>query len=834
MRIPLSWLKEYVNITVSPEELANTLTMSGFEVEAIEYIGTEPPANSPWAPDLSGSEPPAHIPWDAERVLVGELIDVQQHPNADRLTLPTVSYGDGRTLTLVTGAPNVKVGMQGQKVAVALTGAKLIDGHSDTRRWLTLKPGKIRGVVSEGMVCSEMELGLSEEHEGILFLPDDAPVGMPLRDYLGDVVLDAYITPDKAYASSIVGMAREVAALTGQPLNLLEPRVVAEGPSIEGNVRVTVENGDDCPRFTAGLIEGVQIGPSPAWMQQRLRLCGMRPISNIVDVTNYVMIEWGQPSHAFDADTIQDRHLIARRAHDGEQLTTLDGKERMLNSEMIVVADPRGAQSLAGVMGGASTEVSDTTRNVLLEIARWNTARTRRTVQALKLPSEASRRFERGIDPELAPIAQARALELMRQTAGGVVRQGLIDVNLVPWKERCIELSSAEVRRLLGIRLSASQLTDLLGALGFECEMGVDSVLVEVPPHRHDVTLVADLVEEVARMVGYDHIPTTRLADELPPQYFDEQQLGVALTKDTLQACGLVEAITYSFTGPQAIAAITGAEPDLADYVQLDNAQMPERSLLRRDILPELAQALAANLREHSRVTLFEAGRVFLPQPTDVLPKETHRVALVLAGDREPLSWLNAQPAAMDFWDGKGVVETLLERLGLIEQIRWTPASDDERFHGGRAAYLMHNDEQLGILGELHPATRDRLELRVGRAVAAELDLERMLELRQQARYQTILRQPAVYQDIAVIAPLDVAADRVQQLVAQTAGTLLEAILVFDVYTGNPIPEGRRSLAFRLQFRAPDRTLTDNDVNKIRDKIARRLQHEIGATIRTN
>jgi phenylalanyl-tRNA synthetase beta chain len=819
---------------MSPEELANILTMSGFEVEAIEYIGVEPPANTPWASDLSGAEPPAHIPWDPERVLVGELLDVQQHPNADRLTLPTVSYGDGRTLTLVTGAPNVKVGMKGQKVAVALTGARLIDGHSETRKWLTLKPGKIRGVVSEGMVCSEMELGLSEEHEGIVFLPPDAPVGMPLRDYLGDVVLDAYITPDKAYASSIVGMAREVAALTGQPLNLGEPHVVAEGPPIEGDVRVTVENGDDCPRFTAGLIEGVKIGPSPAWMQQRLRLCGMRPISNIVDVTNYVMIEWGQPSHAFDADTIQDRHLIVRRAHNGERLTTLDGKERVLNEDMIVVADGRGAQSLAGVMGGASTEVSDTTRNVLLEIARWNTARTRRTVQALRLPSEASRRFERGIDPELAPLAQARALELMRQTAGGVVRHHLIDVNLQPWKERCIELTSADVRRLLGIRLSASQLTDLLGALGFECEMGVDSVLVEVPSHRHDVALVADLVEEVARMVGYAQIPTTRLADELPPQHFDEQQLGVALAKNTLMACGLVEAITYSVTGPQTVATFNGAEPDLSAYVQLDNAQTPERSLLRRDILPELAQALSANGREHTRVALFEAGRVFQPQASDVLPKETHRLALVLAGEREPVGWLNAAPPTLDFWDGKGMIETLIERLGLQDKIHWLPASDDARFHPGRAAYLMHNNERLGILGELHPATRARLELRVGRAVAAELDLERMLELRQQARYHTILRQPAVYQDIAVSAPLNVPADRVQHLVRQTAGTLLEAITLFDVYMGNPIPEGQRSLAFRLHFRAPDRTLTDNDVNKIRDKIARRLQHEIGATIRTS
>jgi phenylalanyl-tRNA synthetase beta chain len=831
MRIPLSWLKEYVNITLPPEELAERLTMAGFEVEALDYIGTEPPTNSAWAPDLSGTTPPAHIPWDAERVLVGELLDVQQHPNADRLTLPLVGYGDGRSLTLVTGAPNIKVGMKGQKVALALAGARLIDGHSDTRRWLTLKPGKIRGVVSEGMVCSELELGLSDEHEGILFLPDDAPVGVPLRDYLGDVVFDIYFTPDKAYAMSVVGIAREVAALTGQPLNLVEPQVVAEGPSIEEHVRVTVEDGEDCPRFTAGMIEDVQIGPSPAWMQQRLRLAGMRPISNIVDVTNYVMLEWGQPSHAFDADTVAERHLIVRRAHDGEQLETLDGKQRQLNSEIIVVADERGAQSLAGVMGGAATEVSDQTRNVLLEIARWNPARIRRTVQALKLPSEASRRFERGIDPELPPLAQQRALGLMQQVAGGTVYRGLIDVNNRPWHPCGIELTSAEVRRLLGIDLSAAQIADLLEPLGFECEIGVDSVLVVVPSHRLDVTLTADLVEEVARMYGYDRIPTTRMADELPPQYIDEQQLAIRLVKDTLVACGLTEAITYSLTSPAAVAAFDGAQPNLHDYIQIETPTAPERAVLRREILPELAQALSANLREQPRVALFETGRVFWPQPDAVLPHEPQRLAIVMAGEREPLSWHNVAPALMDFFDLKGVIETLLERLGLTETVMFTPA-DDGRFHPGRSAYVVHGEQRLGVLGELHPATRDRLELSVGRAVAAELDLETLLQLRQPAHYAAIQRQPAVYQDIAFIAPTNVTAERMRGLIAQTAGALLEEITLFDVYTGAPIPEGQRSLAFRLRFRAPDRTLTDGDVNKIRDKIARRLGHELGATIR--
>jgi len=841
MRVPLSWLKEYVDIVISPEELADRLTMSGLEVTTIDYVGTEAPAGSPWAPDLSGPTPPEYIPWDTERVIIGELLEVNQHPNADRLTVPLVGYGDGRSIDVVTGAPNIKVGMRGQKVALALGGARLIDGHNETRKWITLKPTKLRGVASEGMVCSELELGLSEEHEGILFLPDDAPVGTPLRDYLGDVVLDIDLTPNLARALSIVGIAREVAALTGQLLKLPEPQVVAEGPSIEGRAQVTVEDAQDCLRFTLGLIEGITVGPSPAWMQQRLRLAGMRPISNIVDVSNYVMLEWGQPTHAFDADRVQDRHLIVRRAHAGEMLRTLDNQERRLSPEHIVVADQSGAESIAGVMGGAETEVSDTTRNVLLEAAIWNTTQIRRTAQAFKLPSEASRRFERGVDPELPPIAQRRALELMLETAGGTIAQGLIDVYGAQREPLRLELSSAEVRRLLGVDLSATQIADLLMPLGFDCEVGVDSVLVVVPSYRLDVELAADLVEEVARIYGYDQLPSTRLADELPLQYTDFELIGERDVKDTLVACGLREAITYSLTNLDTVALLSGSLPDAAEYLQLENPQAPERAFLRREILPELTQALAANLREYDRVVLFEIGRVFEPREGAILPNEPRHLALVMAGQQAAVSWHMAEPAPLDYFDLKGVVETLIERLRIADRVRFVPASDDARFHPGRAAYLVRVSDvgqngraiRLGVLGELHPDVRDRLGLSVSRATAAELDLDALLALRATPHYDVIHRQPAVYQDIAVIAPVTVTAEQAHDVLRSSAGPQLESVILFDVYTGAPIPEGQRSLAFRMQFRAADRTLTDADVNKIREKIARRLQSELGATTRT-
>ncbi|MFO7168661.1 MAG: phenylalanine--tRNA ligase subunit beta, partial [Chloroflexota bacterium] len=421
MRVPLSWLREFVDISLSPAELAELLTRSGLETESVEYIGVE------------GSD----LPWDPEKVLIANILEVRQHPNADRLVLADVDYGAGEPHTVVTGAPNLfQYKGQGRlphplKAVFAKEGAELYDGHAEGRVKAVLKARPVRGIMSNAMLCSEKELGLSDDHEGILILPDDAPVGTPLRDYLGDVVIEIDVLPNMSRALSILGVAREVAALTGAELRMPAFEVEASGPPIEGRAKVTVETPDLCPRFTATLIEGVRVGPSPLWMQRRLIMAGMRPINNIVDVSNYVMLELGQPNHTFDADKVAEQHLIVRLARPGERLTTLDGKEHDLSTALgerggqpLLVADPSGPLSLAGVMGGASSEVSESTTRVLLEAATWEPTQIRKTARALKLPSEASRRFERGVDYELPLIAQRRALELMRLYTGGRVARG--------------------------------------------------------------------------------------------------------------------------------------------------------------------------------------------------------------------------------------------------------------------------------------------------------------------------------------------------------------------------------------------------------------------------
>ena len=841
MRVPLSWLREFVDIVVSPEELADRLTLAGLEVDAIDYVGVQPPENSPWSPDLGTGTPPQYIPWDRERILVGELLHVRQHPNADRLTIPVVGYGDGRSLEVVTGAPNIKPGMSGQKVALALAGARLIDGHSATRAWVTLKPSKLRGVRSEGMVCSELELGLSDEHEGILFLPDDAVPGTPLADYLGDVVLDISILPNIARALSIVGVAREVAAITGAAFHPPAVSLQADGPSVHGRVRVTVEDPERCPRFTAGMIEGVTVGPSPNWLQRRLLLAGMRPIFNIVDVSNYVMLELGEPTHTFDADRVVDHHLIVRQAWPGERIQTLDGKVHELTPDRIVVADPSGAQGVAGVMGGAATEVSETTRNVILEAALWHPASIRRAAQALRLPSEASKRFERGVDPELPPLVQRRCLSLMQEVAGGVIAAGIVDVNPRPWSPVRLELPASEVRRLLGIDMSPAAIADLLRPLGFECEVDVAGVLVIVPSYRLDVTIMSDLIEEIARMYGYHRIPSTRLADELPPPFEDPELLGERRVKDIMVACGLQEVITYSLTSLDTVATLTGTEPDPATYLHLENPLSADRAVLRRDILPEVAGILASNLHERPRVCLFETGRVFHPSEA-LLPDEPRRLAIAMAGAREPLSWHQMEPPPLDFFDLKGVIEVLFDRLHLGGLVEWAPLPQDNRapyYHPGRAAELRltsasngASGQVLGIAGELHPETRERLGINAARACAAELDLDTLIRLQAPPQHRPILRQPATYQDIAVVAPADLLAERLRAVILASAGPLLESVELFDVYVGRPVPEGQRSLAFRMGFRAADRTLDDAEVSKIREKVARRLESELGAAVR--
>ncbi len=870
MRVPLSWLKEFVDISLSPDALADLLTLSGLEVAEVEKIGVE------------GAE----LPWDADKIVIGNILEVKQHPNADRLVLADVDYGATEPHTVVTGAPNL-FPYRGQgrlahplKGIYAKEGATLYDGHAEGKVKAVLKGKPVRGVMSDAMLCSEKELGLSEEHEGILILPDDAPTGLPLRDYLGDAVLDIDILPNMARALSILGVAREVAALTGAQLRMPAMPLDATGPNIEGRAHVTVETPDLCPRFTATLIEGVTIGPSPLWMQRRLTLAGMRPIYNIVDVSNYVMLELGQPNHTYDADKVADQHLIVRQARPGERMTTLDGKQHVLGPGdwglgpgtepdtsttpnpqspipnplvALLVADPNGPSGgVAGVMGGAATEVSETTTRVLLEAAIWEPTIIRRMARAFKLPSEASRRFERGVDYELPPLAQRRALGLMQQVAGGTVAQGMIDVYARPWQTVVLDLPPREVERILGITLSAHEIADLLRPLGFGCQVIGESgvVRVTVPSFRQDVTMLADLCEEVARMYGYDRIPTTLLADQLPEQRANPSLELEEQVRDILVGAGLDEAITYSLTNMGSIAKTNPLDAEPTRYLKLSNPITPEREYLRLSILPTLLEALAQNLREYERVLLFEIGHVYLPHAGQVLPDQPRRLAIAMAGARTPTSWLSSSAEPFDFFDLKGMIESLLERLHLSDQVRFVPLTDDVRFHPGRAAKLVGswelgvgsqktnpqlptpNSQPLGVFGELHPAARARLELDAPRVLAAELDLEQLIGLAQPLTYRPISRFPAISQDLALIVGLEIATDQVVTAIRKYAGAMLESLALFDVYEGPQVGAGKRSLAYRLTFRAQDRTLSDTDVGKVRAKIVRGLEHDIGATLR--
>lgn len=832
MRVPLSWLKEFVDVTITSDALAQRLTYAGLEVAEVERIG------------VAGAD----LPWEPDKIVIGAILEVRQHPNADRLVVADVDYGADEPHMVVTGAPNL-FPFKGRgplqpplKAVYAMEGVTLYDGHADGQVKMVLKGRPVRGIMSDAMLCSEKEIGLSDDHEGILLLPEDAPVGTPLCDYLGDEVLTIDLTPNLARALSIVGVAREVAALTGAPLRIPEFPLDADGPTIAGQAQVTIETPDLCPRFTLTLIEGVTIKPSPFWMQRRLILAGMRPINAVVDVSNYVMLELGQPSHAFDADMVAEQHLIVRLARPGERLTTLDGKEHDLAPERLLVCDPRGPLGVAGVMGGLASEVSEKTTRVLLEGAIWEPTTIRKTAQALRLPSEASRRFERGVDYDLPPLMQRRALGLLRQIAGGRVMSGMIDIYSRPWKTLTLDLPPSEVQRIIGISLSAETIAKLLQSLGFHCTLHTvdltEVVHVVVPSYRQDVTILADLCEEIARIYGYDRIPSTMLADELQPQRANPSLELEQRARDLLVGCGLDEAITYSLTSMASIAKVNPADAEPANYLRLTNPITPDREYMRRSLLPTLLEALALNMRERDRTLLFEIGRVYLPSADLPRPDEPRRAALAIAGRRDSYSWLAQANEQLDFFDLKGIIETFLTRLNLRDRIAFVPLTDDPRFHPGRAAVLRWADQptephQLGVLGELHPDVIERLEIAAPRPLAAELDIETLIAHVQTPRYRPISRFPASIQDIALVVDKSIPIDRIITAIRKYAGATLESLLLFDVYEGPQVEPHMRSLAYRLTFRALDRTLSDADVSKIRVKIIKGLERDIAAVIRS-
>lgn len=863
MKLPISWLKDFVNLDgLSVEDVARTFTFGGLEVEEIHYAGLPMPKES-----ATNEFKTSGIGWERDKIVVAEIREVKPHPNADRLTLLDLFDGTQEQVVL-TGAPNI-FHLKGTgklpkpiKVAYAKEGSTIYDGHAEGLVLTTLKRAKIRGVDSYSMVCSEKELGISEEHEGIILFDDNAPVGMPLVDYIGDAVLEVKINPNMARNANVYGLARELAAMLGRELRP-QPKLY-EGAQAGNFASIEITDPTLNPRFVLGLVRDVEIKPSPYWVQRRLRLAGVRPISNIVDATNYAMLELGEPLHAFDYDVLKERagkkqvKIITRAAEDGEKLTTLDNVERTLSSMNVLVCDENGSLSLAGVMGGAESEVYDaskevleakaiepkegeptvgkinvrgkSTTNVLLEGAAWNFINIRRTAKQHNLPSEASFRFSRGVHPALAETGVRRGLQLMAEWSGGKIEAGLVDNYPLPPKESVVEISTRDVKRILGIELSAQEIASLLERLEFKCAIKGETVTVTTPAYRLDigegVVGVADLMEEVARLYGVERIPETRLADPLPPQVGNPTFEWDERVRDILVRLGLQEVVSYRMTSPEREGRVAAHD----EYACIANPITPDRNVLRRSLLASTLEAAEKNPRAES-LELFEIGPIFEPVKND-LPRELPRLAIVMTGLRAATSWDVKDSPALDFFDLKGRIELLLAGLRFVD-VTYAPTDSVAYLHPGKAAEVKVNGKVVGVFGELHPLTKEKYEIGARPVLVAEFDIETLRALSPAYGIVPVAEFPPVYEDIAVIVDESVAASRVEGLIRQTGGRNVTDVRLFDVYRDEKIGANKKSLAYSLTYQAPAKTMTDAEAAAIRNKIVKRLEHEVGAKLRS-
>jgi phenylalanyl-tRNA synthetase beta chain len=842
MKIPLSWLKDFIDLDgLSVEDIARKLTLAGLEVDEILYAGLPMPIYR----DGEKHEFKTNgIAWDKEKIVVAEIREVKPHPNADRLTLLDL-YDGQKEQVVLTGAPNI-FHLKGAgrlarpiKVAYAKEGATIYDGHADGLVRTTLKRAKIRGVDSYSMVCSEKELGIAEDHEGIIILDDDAPVGMSLADYMGDAVLDISILPNMARNANVIGVARELSALLGRELRkqaFSVERSTLNLQPVTDLVEIEITNPELNPRFVLGLIRNVEIGPSPYQIQRRLKLAGMRPISNIVDATNYAMLERGEPLHAFDYDVLVSRaggqkvRLITRNARDGEKLTTLDGVDRALTPGNVLVCDEKGPLSIAGIMGGAESEVTGKTKTILLEGAAWNFINIRRAAKQHNLPSEASFRFSRGVHPALAEQGVSRGLQLMAEWSGGEVIPGLVDEYPLEPKDSVIDLTPKDVKRLLGIDLTTEEIAALLARLEFKCKITEHGLRVTAPPHRMDIgegiVGLADVLEEVARSYGYDNIPVTTIADALPPQIGNPVHEWEEHLRDLLAALGLQEVVTYRMTSIEKESRV--AQYD--DYVRIANPIAPEKSVLRRSLTAAVIDVLEKNIRLGESLSFYEIGPVFEPVRND-LPNEPRKLAIAMTGLREATAWDVKDSPQLDFFDLKGRIELLLSGLRFTN-VTYTATDSARHLHPGKAAEVQVNGQVVGVFGELHPLVKDQYELGDFPVLVAEFDLETLRQANPTYGIKPVSEFPPVYEDIAIILDESVPADRVEALIRQTGGKIVTDVRLFDVYRGEQIGAGKKSLAYSLTYQS-DKTMTDAEAAAVRNKIVKRLEQEVGAKLRS-
>ncbi len=792
MNLPLSWLKDYMDINLDDVKgFCDAMTMSGSKVETFEELGN-----------------------NFSNVVTGKIESIVPHPDSDHMVICMVNVGT-EVLKIVTGAPNAK---EGATVAVAMIGAVLPGDFK-------IKKSRLRGEDSFGMLCSHDELGLSfadvpgASEDGIILFPEEMnlPLGLDVKKALGldEVVVEFEITPNRPDCLSINGLAREAAATFRIPFNIPKVEVKGAGGDVNEFAKVSVLAPDLCPRYAARVVKNVNIEPSPAWMQKRLSAAGLRPINNIVDITNYILLEYGQPMHAFDLEFLEGREIIVRRAKDGETIKTLDEQDRTLTSENLVISDAKKAVAVAGVMGGFNSEITENTKTILFECANFMGPSVRRTASSIGLRTDASAKYEKGLDPENVLPAINRACQLIEMLGAGEVVDGIIDVNNAEKFEKKIPFSPERINKFLGMNISEDFMKDVLTRL----EISVKDGFCHIPSFRSDIYGEADIAEEVMRMYGYDKINHTLPVAQVTSALRTPRQKLECLLSDTLASFGYYQIMTYSFTDPKLLSYVN---EDAEGAIHLSNPLGVENSVMRTSILSSLLEILSTNYRyRNPSAHLFEIGTVYLPKslPLTELPVEKKLIALGCYGKE------------CDYLTIKGTVEELLEEAGIYDY-SFERASEEACFHPGKVAYIYAGDKKIGIIGEVHPDVLEKFEIE-DRAYVCEMDFEEVFALSNDSpKYKKVAKMPAIQRDIAVLVDKDVPVAKIRDIIVKTSGKNLESVTLFDVYEGKQIPEGKKSVAYNAVYRSATETLKDEEISRIFNKIIKNLERELGAELR--
>ena len=804
MKVPLSWIKEYVDTDLSPEEISHKLTMAGNEVDSIEKIGI------------------------IDNVYSGQIIDISRHPNADRLSIVKVRL-ENEEYEVVCGAKNISLD---DKIVFAKEGAILIDPYSEDNKQVKLKKSKIRGVLSTGMVCSSKELGIGDDHEGVVILPKDTKIGIPISEVLGDVIFDFELTPNRPDCLGVLGIARDLGAIIGKKLNKFDTSYNGTDKDINSKLKVVIEDPELCSRYTATIIENIKIEPSPEWLKNRLIAIGERPVNNIVDVTNYVMFETGQPLHAFDYKKIQGNNIKVRRANNGENLVTLDGKIRNLDDSMVVISDSNRAIGLAGIMGGENSEISDDTTSIVLEAATWSPTNNRQTAKKLDLNSQATLRFEKGLKKGLCEIGLRRAINLILKITNGTTSKDIFDINTeINIHTEKIFFQYEKIKKVLGFEIKNKLIEQTLELLGFKLERQKEGWDVEIPSWRPDISIQEDLVEEVARIVGYDDIPTTILSGAPPSS---QSQNFIQLREkisDVLISLGMYESINYPTTSIEGEKRVLIDEEE-PKYIKLKNPVNSEFPIMRRSLIEGVLENIANNSKVWKEpIKIFELGKVFHDNGGRK-PDEPYYIVGGFAGPRNEVNW-DSENSDVDFYDVKGVIESLFEEINLQPNFE---VLDNPLFVPGTCASVKILNEVIGVLGQVNINIVEKFSSEIQKIFIFELSIEQLFDLIEKNKNYTLKkfsefnRLPFSYRDLSLIVNSDIF---VQDLIAQiTKNKLVKNINIFDVFEGKGVPKNKKAIGLRLTYQSSNKTITSDEINKSEQKIVKELKNKFDIDIR--